>query len=61
MEVPRFWRNKNFMLNPNQHGYRPEHPLAEVDPESAVQSKGGPVEMSVNIEKRAVVYQSPTK
>ena len=49
------------MLNPNRHGYRPEHPVPESNPEDIIQAKGTPVEMSVNVEKRVVVYQSPTK
>lgn len=26
MEVPRYWRNQKYMLNPNKNGYRPEPP-----------------------------------
>lgn len=37
MEVPRFWRNHNYMLNPNIHGYRPEPPsINEPDPSAKI-------------------------
>lgn len=32
MEVPRFWRNKGFMLNPNINGYRPVSPVEQIPP-----------------------------
>lgn len=36
MEVPRFWRIKNYMLNPNMHGYRPQSPVEEVPPSAKI-------------------------
>lgn len=35
MEVPRFWRNYNHMLNPNSHGYRPSRPSMPEPDQSA--------------------------
>lgn len=32
MEVPRYWRNKDHMLNPNAYGYRPLPPSEQIPP-----------------------------
>lgn len=61
MEVPRFWRNKSFMLNPNQNGYRPESPNRVLNQEVQKTSQNTSAEISINIERRATVYQSPNK
>lgn len=58
MEVPRFWRIENYLLNPNKNGFRP------VCPVSKIVIKTEPINITNEMDtlnKGVVIYQSPTK
>lgn len=65
MEVPRYWRNNEFRLNPNKNGYRPISLATTPEPQTPIYvyskekllnfTEGG---MKFNT---VIIYQSPNK